>query len=70
MQKFENMKVLKFDNCEYLTEISNVSCLPNLEEFSFQNCENLITIDTSIGLLTTNVEKQHFLSGFVTTSHS
>ncbi|KAK2365734.1 disease resistance protein RPV1 [Trifolium repens] len=49
--KFENMKVLKFDNCEYLTEISNVSCLPNLEEFSFQNCENLITIDTSIGLL-------------------
>jgi hypothetical protein len=51
MQKFENMKVLKFDNCEYLSEISNVSCLPNLEELSFKNCENLITIDNSIGFL-------------------
>ncbi|KAK2419777.1 disease resistance protein RUN1 [Trifolium repens] len=49
--KFENMKVLKFDNCEYLSEISNVSCLPNLEELSFKNCENLITIDNSIGFL-------------------
>jgi hypothetical protein len=72
MQKFENMKVLKFNR--------DIKCLMSskfrifnreyLEEFSFQNCENLITIDTSIGLLTTNVEKQHFLSGFVTTSHS
>jgi Leucine-rich repeat (LRR) protein len=51
MQKFEDMTVLKFDNCEYLTKISNVSCLPNLEEFSFQYCKNLITIDKSIGFL-------------------
>ncbi|KAK2419789.1 disease resistance protein RUN1 [Trifolium repens] len=50
-KKLENMKVLKFDNCKYLTKISNVSCLPNLEEFSFKNCENLITIDNSIGFL-------------------
>lgn len=45
------MKVLKFDNCAYLTKISNLSSLPNLENFSFENCENLITIHTSIGLL-------------------
>jgi hypothetical protein len=51
MQKFENMKILKFDNCEYLTEISNVSCLPNLEEISFKWCKNLSTIDNSIGFL-------------------
>ncbi|CAJ2665542.1 unnamed protein product [Trifolium pratense] len=50
-KKFENMKVLKFDNCEYLTEISNVSGLPNLEKISFENCVNLITIDNSIGFL-------------------
>ncbi|CAJ2665540.1 unnamed protein product [Trifolium pratense] len=50
-KKFENMKVLNFDNCEYLTEISNVSGLPNLEKISFKNCVNLITIDNSIGFL-------------------
>ncbi|XP_045812365.1 disease resistance protein RPV1-like isoform X2 [Trifolium pratense] len=50
-KKFENMKVLNFDNCEYLTEISNVSGLPNLEEISFENCVNLTTIDNSIGFL-------------------
>nr|WIL60034.1 nodulation protein [Melilotus officinalis] len=50
-KKFESMKVLKFDNCEYLTEISDLSCLPNLENLSFKNCKNLITIHNSIGLL-------------------
>jgi Leucine-rich repeat (LRR) protein len=45
------MKVLKLDNCEYLAKIPNVSHLPNLEEFSFLNCKNLITIDNSIGFL-------------------
>jgi Leucine-rich repeat (LRR) protein len=45
------MKVLKFDNCKYLTEISDLSCLPNLVNFSFQNCENLTTIHNSIGFL-------------------
>jgi Leucine-rich repeat (LRR) protein len=45
------MKVLKFDNCEYLTEITDVSCLPNLENLSFQKCENLTTIDSSVGSL-------------------
>ncbi|XP_058722607.1 TMV resistance protein N-like isoform X2 [Vicia villosa] len=48
---FEKMKILKFDNCEYLTNISDISCLPNLEIFSFKNCENLISIDESIGFL-------------------
>ncbi|KAK2419795.1 disease resistance protein RUN1 [Trifolium repens] len=50
-KKFEDMTVLKFDKCEYLTRIPNVSCLPNLEEFSFKFCENLTTIDNSIGFL-------------------
>ncbi|KAK2365738.1 disease resistance protein RUN1 [Trifolium repens] len=49
--EFVNMKVLKLDNCEYLAKIPNVSHLPNLEEFSFLNCKNLITIDNSIGFL-------------------
>ncbi|XP_058722609.1 disease resistance protein RPV1-like [Vicia villosa] len=48
---FEKMKILKLDNCEYLTNITDVSCLPNLEIFSFKKCENLISIDESIGFL-------------------
>lgn len=45
-----NLKVLNFDYCEYLTEIPDVSGL-NLEELSFECCENLITIHTSVGFL-------------------
>jgi len=51
MQTFEKMKILKIDNCEYLTNISDVSCLPNLEKISFKNCKSLITIHDSIGFL-------------------
>ncbi|XP_027189873.1 TMV resistance protein N-like isoform X2 [Cicer arietinum] len=48
---FTNMKILKFDNCKYLTDIPDVSSLSNLEIFSFKYCENLITIHNSIGFL-------------------
>ncbi|AES76184.1 putative TIR domain, winged helix-turn-helix DNA-binding domain-containing protein [Medicago truncatula] len=50
-KKFENMKVLILDYCEYLTCIPNVSDLPNLEKLLFINCHNLITIHNSIGYL-------------------
>jgi Leucine-rich repeat (LRR) protein len=60
LQKFKNMKVLKFDNCKYLTEISDVSCLPNLEILSFKNCQNLVTIDDSVGSLS----KLEFLNAY------
>jgi Leucine-rich repeat (LRR) protein len=45
------MTILRFDNCNYLTDIPNISNLPNLENFSFKNCKNLITIHDSIGFL-------------------
>ncbi|XP_045814380.1 disease resistance protein RUN1-like [Trifolium pratense] len=50
-QKFKNIMVLNFDRHEFLTRIPNVSGLVNLEEFSFQDCVNLITVDDSVGLL-------------------
>ncbi|XP_039689130.1 disease resistance protein RUN1 isoform X3 [Medicago truncatula] len=50
-KRFEDMKVLTLDNCQYLTHIPNVSGLPNLEKFSFQFCRNLIAIHDSIGNL-------------------
>ncbi|KEH16206.1 disease resistance protein (TIR-NBS-LRR class) [Medicago truncatula] len=49
--KFQNMKILTLDRCEYLTHIPDVSGLQNLEKFSFEYCENLITIHNSIGHL-------------------
>ncbi|XP_045811001.1 TMV resistance protein N-like isoform X2 [Trifolium pratense] len=51
-KEFKNMTILKFDNSKYLTNIPNVSCLPNLEIFSFKNCKNLTTVHDSIGFLT------------------
>ncbi|KAL5173159.1 TMV resistance protein N [Glycine soja] len=50
-QKFRNIKVLNFKECEFLTEIPDVSDLSNLEEFSFDRCRNLITVHHSIGFL-------------------
>jgi len=61
MQKFKNMKVLTLDHCEYLTHIPNVSGLSNLENLSFGYCNNLITIDNSIGHLN-KLEKLSALS--------
>ncbi|KAH1152258.1 hypothetical protein GLYMA_16G210800v4 [Glycine max] len=51
MKKFRNLKVLNFEQCEFLTEIPDVSVLLNLEELSFHRCGNLITVHDSIGFL-------------------
>nr|BBI93436.1 TIR-NBS-LRR family protein [Glycine soja] len=48
---FVNLRILNFDRCEGLTQIPDVSGLPNLEEFSFECCFNLITVHNSIGFL-------------------
>ncbi|RZB62055.1 TMV resistance protein N [Glycine soja] len=44
-------EVLNFDQCEFLTQIPDVSDLPNLKELSFDWCESLIAVDDSIGFL-------------------
>jgi hypothetical protein len=51
LKKFLNVKILNFDETNCLTEIPDVSSLLNLEEFSFEDCKNLITIHESVGLL-------------------
>ncbi|KEH29802.1 functional resistance protein KR1, putative [Medicago truncatula] len=51
LRRFEHMKVLTLDKCQYLTHIPNVSGLPNLEKFSFRFCDNLIAVHDSIGNL-------------------
>ncbi|KAH1192644.1 TMV resistance protein N [Glycine max] len=49
--KFMSMRVLNLDKCKCLTQIPDVSGLPNLEKLSFQHCQNLTTIHSSIGFL-------------------
>lgn len=46
-----SMRVLNLDKCKCLTQIPDVSGLPNLEKLSFQHCQNLTTIHSSIGFL-------------------
>jgi hypothetical protein len=50
-QKFVNMRVLNFDDCEFITEIPDVSGAPNLEELSFGDCKILIKNHESVGFL-------------------
>jgi len=51
LQKFKNLTDLNFDNCKILTQIPDVSDLPNLEKLSFERCERVIAVDDSIGFL-------------------
>jgi len=50
-QSFVNLRELNFDGCKCLTEIPDISVLQNLEELSFEDCVNLITVHNSVGLL-------------------
>ncbi|XP_061366470.1 disease resistance protein RUN1-like [Gastrolobium bilobum] len=50
-KEFVNTRVLNFNGCQCITEIPDVSGVPNLEELSFGYCENLIKIHESVGFL-------------------
>ncbi|KAK7270701.1 hypothetical protein RJT34_26050 [Clitoria ternatea] len=60
LKKFVSMRVLNFDKCKCLTEIPDVSGLPNLEKLSFKHCQNLTTVHESLGFL----DKLQILSAF------
>ncbi|KAK2421656.1 TMV resistance protein N [Trifolium repens] len=48
---FLSLKVLRLDYSNSLIQISDISGLRNLEEFSFKYCKNLLTIHDSVGFL-------------------
>ncbi|XP_006600001.1 disease resistance protein RPV1 [Glycine max] len=48
---FLKMRVLNFNDCQYIREIPDLYGVPNLQELSFCNCENLIKIHESVGFL-------------------
>ncbi|XLR24766.1 hypothetical protein S83_052666 [Arachis hypogaea] len=45
------LKVLNFDSSDYLKEIPDISNLQTLEEFSFERCNNLVSVHSSVGFL-------------------
>ncbi|KAL2335507.1 hypothetical protein Fmac_016720 [Flemingia macrophylla] len=51
LKKFMSMRVLNLDKSKSLTQIPDVSGLPNLEKLSFQHCQSLTTIHGSVGFL-------------------
>jgi len=51
LQKLGRLTVLNFNGCKFLTQIPDVSDLPNLRELSFRECESLVAVDGSIGFL-------------------
>ncbi|MED6181134.1 hypothetical protein PIB30_016660 [Stylosanthes scabra] len=50
-KKLVSLKVLTFDESDYLKEIPDLSSLQTLQELSFRWCTSLTTIDSSVGFL-------------------
>ncbi|BAU02587.1 hypothetical protein VIGAN_11214000 [Vigna angularis var. angularis] len=50
-KKFENLTVLNFDWCIFLTQTPDMSDLGNLEEVSFKGCESLVEVHDSVGFM-------------------
>ncbi|KAF7813413.1 TMV resistance protein N-like isoform X1 [Senna tora] len=49
--RFMDLSVLNFDLCEGITQIPDISCLPNLRKLSFMDCVNLVEVHDSVGSL-------------------
>ncbi|XP_057430423.1 disease resistance protein RPV1-like isoform X1 [Lotus japonicus] len=48
---FESLNFMDFDGCKFLTELPNLTGLPNLGALCLDNCSNLIKIHGSVGFL-------------------
>ncbi|KAF8036220.1 hypothetical protein BT93_C2049 [Corymbia citriodora subsp. variegata] len=48
---FRNLRFANFSNCALLTEIPDVSSLPNLESLDLRECTNLVEVHQSLGHL-------------------
>lgn len=51
MQICRNLKFVNFSHCALLSEIPDVSSLPNLESLDLRECTNLVEVHQSLGLL-------------------
>ncbi|XP_059430437.1 disease resistance protein RPV1-like isoform X2 [Corylus avellana] len=46
---FQNMKIMEFSECHFLTKIPDMSRTPNLEKLSLFECESLVEVHDSVG---------------------
>ncbi len=51
LQNLQNLTIMDFSNCEFLTEVPDLSKMPNLEELTLDNCTNLVEVHHSVGFL-------------------
>ncbi|KAG7942517.1 hypothetical protein I3843_16G106800 [Carya illinoinensis] len=48
-KNFQNLKLLKFEECDFLNIIPDMSGLPNLKKLCIARCVRLVEVDQSIG---------------------
>ncbi|XP_054785609.1 disease resistance-like protein DSC1 [Prosopis cineraria] len=48
---FRDLKFLSFSCCEYLSEIPNLSLIPQVESLSLDHCKSLVEVHESVGSL-------------------
>ncbi|KAK3416451.1 hypothetical protein EUGRSUZ_H02205, partial [Eucalyptus grandis] len=48
LQDFEKLKFINFGKCQSLVYMSDISCIPNLEELNLHGCQNLEHVHDSV----------------------
>jgi Leucine-rich repeat (LRR) protein len=51
LQNFQNLTVMDFSDCQFLTKIPDLSRNPNLEDLNLDNCTSLVEVHDSVGFL-------------------
>ncbi|KAG2667218.1 hypothetical protein I3760_15G102700 [Carya illinoinensis] len=59
--KFKNMTIMKFNDCDFLTKVPDVSSIPNLKELIVKRCTNLVQVHNSVGSLDLKLRSLHSL---------
>ncbi|KAM1036697.1 hypothetical protein ACFX2C_031588 [Malus domestica] len=49
-KKLTKLTSIDLSGCQYLTRISDFSCVPNLVKLNLGHCKNLTEVDTSVGI--------------------
>ncbi|XP_035541722.1 TMV resistance protein N-like [Juglans regia] len=51
LKSFQNLKIMRFSKCKFLTKIPDMSGLHTLEDLNIEYCNNLVEVHQSIGFL-------------------